>query len=78
MASSEGKGKPLAGWRQVATASSQLEAESWQEILEAADIPTLIYPGDAPSFLGISAWPCRLMVPEGMEDRARDLLGDYL
>ena len=71
-------GNPLAGWVHLATAPNQLVAESWQEILEAAGIPTLIYPADAASFLGVSALPCRLMVPAGLEERARDLLAGYL
>jgi hypothetical protein len=54
-------------WLLLATAPDQLTAEMWLGVLREYDIPAVISPGDTSSFMGISPFPCRLMV-----------IGDYL
>lgn len=41
-------------------------------------MPAIIRPGDTTTFLGVTAMPCRLMVPEGREDEAQAVLALYL
>lgn len=52
-------------WTTLTTAP-QLLAEVWQRALEDEGIAVRIEPADAVSFLGVSPFPCRLLV------RARD------
>jgi hypothetical protein len=63
-------------WEYLTTAPDQLTAEIWQELLQREGIPAVIEPRDAVSFLGISAMPCRLMVPEGSVKEALAILGE--
>ncbi len=65
-------------WTPVATAPDQLTAEMWQELLQEQGVPATIQPGDAVSFLGVTAWPCRVLVPEDMLGEARAVLADVL
>jgi hypothetical protein len=53
-------------WVVLRTAPDQLTAEIWRGQLEAEDIPAMLAPGDVVSFLGVSAAPCRLLVPDGL------------
>jgi hypothetical protein len=64
-------------WQYLTTAPDQLTAEIWQELLQNEGIPTVLEPRDAISFLGISALPCRLMVPEGLVKEALAILGEH-
>ncbi len=62
-------------WVLLATAPSLPIAEMWREMLAAEDIPVLIRPGDAmTSYLGVTAYPCRIMVDAGWLDQARQVL----
>jgi hypothetical protein len=61
-------------WVSVATAPDQLVAEMWKDLLVAEGVPAALRPGDASTFLGVSAYPCRVMVPEDSLDRARDVM----
>ncbi len=51
-------------WVPLATAPDQLVAELWSGVLQAAGIPAMIRAGDTSSFLGVSAYPCRILVDE--------------
>jgi hypothetical protein len=63
-------------WEYLTTAPDQLTAEIWLEILQNEGIPAMLEPSDAVSFLGVSAMPCRLMVPEGLVKEALAILGE--
>lgn len=60
----------------VATAPDQLTAETWAELLRSFDVPAVLEAGAIASFLGVSAAPCRVMVPEDMAEMAADILWD--
>lgn len=64
-------------WGLLTTAPDQLTAEMWAEILHNDGIPARIEPRDAASFLGVSAMPCRLLVPEGRVSEAMAVLAQY-
>ena len=62
-------------WVLLTTAPSLPIAEMWRDMLAAEGVPVLIRPGDAmTSYLGVTAYPCRIMVDEGKLDRARQVL----
>jgi hypothetical protein len=61
-------------WVVLTTAPDQLTAEMWQDILNQQGIPAVINPEDSVSFLGVSNFPCRLMVPPAELERAREIL----
>ncbi|MBI4298843.1 MAG: DUF2007 domain-containing protein [Chloroflexi bacterium] len=65
-------------WVYLATAPDQLTAEIWRELLWQERISAEIRASDAVSFLGVSPYPCRLMVPEEEQQRAKEILGTYL
>jgi hypothetical protein len=65
-------------WVVAATAPEQLAAEMWRELLVNAQVPARLQSGDINSFLGVSAHPCRVLVPDHMETQARALLEEYL
>ena len=65
-------------WVPLRTAPDQLTAEIWRGLLEAEDIPSMLDPADAVSYLGVSAVPCRLLVPEELLQAAERVLGDEL
>ncbi len=67
---------PEQQWVTVATAPDQAIAEMWAEILRSAGIDGAVSPEDTASFLGVSARPCRVVVPESQLDSARDVLSD--
>ena len=60
------------------TAPDQLSAEIWRGLLEAEDIPAMLAPGDAMSFLGVSPVPCRLLVPRRLVVTAELVLAGEL
>jgi len=61
-------------WIVLTTAPDQLTAEMWKDILRQQGIAAVINPEDSVSFLGVSAFPCRIMVAPGDLDRAREIL----
>ena len=65
-------------WVTLVTAPDQLAAEMWSELLNQHGIPTLVRAGDTSSFLGVSAYPCRLLVDDEYLDEARRFLTDEL
>ena len=47
----------------------------WRDLLVAEGVPALIRPGDAmTSYLGVTAYPCSIVVDECRLDRARQVL----
>ena len=63
-------------WVVLAIAPDQLTAELWISILRDAGIAALIRPSDAVSYLGVSAFGCRVQVREDDLQQAREILGE--
>jgi len=61
-------------WVVLTTAPDQLTAEMWQDILLQEGIPAMVNPADAVSFLGVSSFPCRIMVAPGYLKQAKEIL----
>lgn len=61
-------------WLLLTTAPDQLTAEIWRDILLQHGIPAMVNPGDAISFMGVSSFPCRIMVAYGYRKRAQEIL----
>jgi len=61
-------------WIVLTTAPDQLTAEMWKDILLQEGIPAMINPEDSVSFLGVSIFPCRIMVASGYLKRAQEIL----
>ena len=64
-------------WTHLATASDQLTAEMWRDALLDEGIPAVLRPSDAVTFMGLSPFPCRLMVPENRLEEAEAILAEY-
>jgi hypothetical protein len=62
------------GWLVLTTAPDQLTAEIWRDILVQEGIPAMINPQDVVSFLGVSSFPCRIMVASGYRKQAKEIL----
>lgn len=65
-------------WVHFTTAPDQLQAEMWRDLLVEEGISALVRQGDTASFLGVSAYPCRILVPEEQVDRAREVMEERL
>ena len=65
-------------WVLLTTAPDQLQAEMWRDLLLEEGLSALVRPGDTASFLGVSAYPCRILVAEGQLERAREVLDERL
>ncbi len=65
-------------WEVAGVAPDQITAEIWCDILFQEGFTAMIEPRDAISFMGVSALPCRVMVPEDMAEEARNILGGYI
>ena len=61
-------------WVYLATAPDQLVAEMWRDLLAEEGVTSLVRPGDTSSFLGVSAYPCRLLVVEHQLKRAEAVI----
>jgi hypothetical protein len=61
-------------WILLTTAPDQLTAELWKDILLKEGIPAMVNAGDTISFMGVSSFPCRIMVASGYLSRAREIL----
>jgi len=61
-------------WLLLTTAPDQLTAEIWRDILLQNGIPAMVNPGDAMSFMGVSSFPCRIMVAYGYRKKAQEIL----
>jgi Putative prokaryotic signal transducing protein len=64
----------MSRWVHLATAPDQLTAEMWVSILRDAGLSAIIRPSDAVSFLGVSAYGCRVQVVEEDLPKAREML----
>jgi hypothetical protein len=64
----------MSRWVEAGVAPDQLTAEFWIQVLQDADIPAMIHPSDAVSYLGVSGSSCRVQVPEDRLDQAREVL----
>ncbi len=65
-------------WVTLVTAPDQLAAEMWSELLNRQGIPTLVRAGDTASFLGVSAYPCRILVDDEYLEEALRILREDL
>jgi len=61
-------------WKVLTAAPDQLTAEMWQDILRKQGVKAMVNPEDAVSFLGVSPFPCRIMVAPGDLKRAKEIL----
>jgi len=61
-------------WLLLTTAPDQLTAEIWKDILLQQGIPAMVNPADAISFMGVSTFPCRIMVAYGYRKQAQEIL----
>lgn len=61
-------------WVVLTAAPDQLTAEMWQDILRKQGVKAMVNPEDAVSFLGVSAFPCRIMVAPADLERAREII----
>ena len=68
----------MSRWVHLATAPDQLTAEMWVAMLRDAGLNAMVRPSDAVSYLGVSAYGCRVQVVEEDRDAARRLLSDGL
>jgi hypothetical protein len=64
----------MSRWVHLATAPDQLTAEMWVSILRDAGLSAMIRPSDAVSFLGVSAYGCRVQVLEEDLQEAQEML----
>jgi len=65
-------------WIALATAPHQLIAEIWQRVLEDEGVTVRLEAADAVSFLGVSPFPCRIMVRRGDYQAAKAALNDIM
>jgi len=63
-------------WVHLTTAPDQITAEIWVDVLHNAGIVAMIRPSDAVSFLGVSAFGCRVQVQEEDLTAALEVLGE--
>jgi hypothetical protein len=61
-------------WLLLTTAPDQLTAEIWKDILLQQGVPAMVNPEDTISFMGVSSFPCRIMVASGYRKRAQEIL----
>jgi hypothetical protein len=61
-------------WVEAGVAPDQVTAEFWIQVLRDEDIPAIIHPSDAVSYLGVSGSSCRVQVPDDRVDQAREVL----
>ena len=65
-------------WVYLVTAPDQLVAEMWRDLLNDRDIPVVIRSGDVSTFLGVTPYPCRLLVDEEFRERAIQILHEEM
>lgn len=65
-------------WVTLVSAPDQLAAEMWSELLNQRGVPSIVRAGDTASFLGVSAYPCRILVDDEYLDEARQILREDL
>lgn len=65
-------------WAYLITAPDQIVAEMWRDALIERGVPAVIRAGDTTSFLGVSAYPCRLLVDEESLEESRRILREEM
>ena len=60
-------------WTYLTTAPDQIQAEMWRDMLVKEGVPAVIRPGDTSTFLGVSVYPCRILVADDKLERAREI-----
>ena len=55
-------------------APDQITAEFWIQVLQEEDIPAMIRPSDAVSYLGVSGFGCRVQVRNEDFERANEIV----
>lgn len=65
-------------WVHLTTAPDQLVAEMWRDLLNDREIPVVIRSGDVSTFLGVTPYPCRLLVDENSRERALRILHEEM
>jgi hypothetical protein len=66
----------MSDWVHLTTAPDQITGEIWVSILRDAGLRAMIRPSDAVSFLGVSAYGCRVQVMQEDLAQAREVLGE--
>jgi len=61
-------------WVHLTVAPDQITAEFWIQVLQDENIPAMIRPSDAVSFLGVSGFGCRMQVRETDLERATEVI----
>ncbi len=61
-------------WVCLITAPNQTVAEMWKELLEGEHISVMLRSSHVFPYLGVSASPCDLMVPESQWEKALEAL----
>lgn len=64
-------------WVVLTEAPDQIIAEAWIDVLRQEGIPARVAAGDVTSFLGVSSFPCRVLVPAELAGRAAEALADW-
>ena len=65
-------------WAYLAAGPDQLTAEMWRTLLRNEGIAAVIRPGDTASFMGVSSYPCRVLVRREQLADAREVLEGHL
>ena len=66
-------------WVRLTTAPDQIVAEMWRDLLRGEGVSAVVRPGDTmTSYLGVSPYPCGIMVQEDELERAKEVLGLHL
>ena len=55
-------------------APDQITAEFWIQVLQEENIPAMIRPSDAVSYLGVSGFGCRVQVRKDDFERANEIV----
>ena len=66
----------MSDWVHLITAPDQLTGEIWVSILRDAGLRAMIRPSDAVSFLGVSAYGCRVQVMQEDLTQARQVISE--
>ena len=65
-------------WVYLTTAPDQTIAEMWSQLLGSEGITALLRGGDTSSFMGVSNFPCRLLVQDDEVENAKEILESHL
>ena len=68
----------MLNWTYLTTAPDQLVAEMWSGLLRDRGIPAMVRAGDTSSFMGVSMYPCRILVDSDQVGPAREVLRSEL